>query len=129
MKPEEMKIRETVSIPKINGETYQLLPEKDIVKFLQLIKLCPFCHSPALRKDKSYGSLILTCTICDFQITSSHLYHQSRVQERMKTIDDVVSATVKEAVEKHKQELMEKLPLAEGRLKRIQAALKWHLDT
>jgi len=128
MKPEEMKIGETVPIHEMGGKTYRLLPEKDIVKFLRLIKLCPFCGSPTLRRNESYGSSILTCDTCNFQITSSHLYHHSRVRKGMKTIVDVVLGTIKEAVGKHKQELMKKLPFAEERIKRIQIALKLHSD-
>ena len=126
MKAEEMKIRETVPIHEMGGKSYRLLPESDIVKFLQLIKKCPFCKSENISKRVSYSSLNLTCEDCRFRITSSHLYHRSKVKEGMKTISDVVSAKIKKAVEKHKQELVKKLTFATLRVDRIKETLNKH---
>jgi len=126
MKPEEMKIGETVRIHKMGGKTYRLLPEKDIVEYLKLIKECSFCGGSHLGKRESYGSLILTCGDCDFLLTSSHLYHKSKVEKGMQTIKDVVSGNIKEAVKKHEQELMEKLTFTTLKLDRIKKALNSH---
>ena len=126
MESGEIRIGETLLFPEVGRRTHRLLPEKDIIRFMQLIKECPFCRTKNLRKQESYGSFILTCRDCDFQITSSHLYHHSRVEEGMKTIRDVVSGNIKEAVEEHEQELMQKMAFVSLRLDRIKEALKSH---
>ena len=126
MKPEEMKIGETVPIHEMGGKTYRLLPEKDIVKYLRTLEKCPFCSGENIEKWVSYGSLILACEDCGFQITSSHLYHHSRVEKGMQTIKDVVSGSIKEAVKEHEQELMKKLTFVTLKLDRIKEALDSH---
>ena len=126
MPPEEMKIGEIIESHTLGGETCRLLPEKDIVKFMRVITECPFCGTKNLRKQEFYGGLVLTCRDCDFQITSSHLYHHSRVEEGMQTIRDVVSGNIKEAVEKHEPELMKKFTFVTLRLDRIKKALESH---
>jgi ribosomal protein L37AE/L43A len=121
-----MKIGEIIESHTLDRKTYRLLPEKDIVEFMRAITECPFCGTKNLRKQESHGGLILTCKDCDFQITSSHLYHHSRVEEGMQTIRDVVSENIKEAVEGHEQELMKKLTFVTLKLDRIKKALGSH---
>jgi ribosomal protein L37AE/L43A len=127
MSSEEMKIGETVEIHEMGEGTHKLLPEKDIVEFLQSIKECLFCRSTNLRKEKTSSGLIMTCRDCDFTITSGHLYFESRVEEGMKTIRDVVSYTIREDIKKHYYELMEKFALGSIKLERIRKALEAHL--
>lgn len=122
---EEIENEERILIPELNGRAHRLLPQEDIVKFMRSIKICPFCRGEKLSTNDLQG-FRLTCLECGFQITSSHLYHHSPVRKRMKTVGDVVSRSIEEAVQEHEDALGKELTSALQKVKRIKEALDLH---
>jgi transcription elongation factor Elf1 len=108
-----------------NGRRVHLLSEKEIIKYLRRIN-CPFCGGSMYIMKECWKSVVFVCKNCNFPLRSHALYISSRVTEDMRTVEEVLSKPIQEAVVSYEKELEKEIENIPRRLKKIIKILKLH---
>lgn len=119
---------ETIVIHEMGGGSHRIVPEKEIIKFLESLKKCPFCYGSNLDGKKFYTSYIVTCEECGFKVSSRALYFAARIgaEEKGISVSDILREPIQELVQKYEKELEQKLINLTFHLRFTEAKLMLH---
>ena len=118
---------ETFVVHQMGGGSMRLVPEKDIIVYLESLKNCPFCGGRNLVGKRFYSSYNIDCNTCGFVLSSNNLYHHCKVEGKTVLIETVIRKPIEEEVEEYENELIQKIMNLAHRSQNVASKLELRL--